>query len=264
MNAEDFQDLYKLLRGSKSAFAVLDARTLFIEKNLAICLERVEEARESYAQSRSRLMKHPAEQQVDAKAADADRQIKRIQRKQNKVKDILKSFDELLPKLRKLVDREKAKAGPVVAADHVAAPVHNVETEDQKQADEFGPELQPGLYERPACREDLTELFLKRFDQIEGDDQLLWVGKHFGFRQVESQDDIHPESLYFIRIEEESFLVQTRAASELTDGVALDSVTHNLPMKTYSHDAFVRMGARRRMVMLTTEFEHTHSTDGKG
>jgi hypothetical protein len=249
MNAEDFQDLYKLLRGSKSAFAVLDARTLFIEKKLARCLERIEEARESYVQSRSRLMKQPAEQQVDAKAADADRQIKRIQRKQDKVNDILKCFDELLPKLRKLADREKAKAVPDTSADSSAA------ADGQEIAD--GSELQPGHYERAACREDLTELFLKRFDQIEGDEQLLWVGKHFGFRQVESQDDIHPESLYFIKIEEESFLVQTRAASELTDGVALTSVTNNLPMKTYSHDAFVRMGVRKRMVLLTTEFEHT-------
>ena len=84
MNADDFQDLYKLLRGSKSAFGVLDARTLFIEKKMRAALAKMVDSRESYSTSRSRLMKQDAKKQVDAKAKDAERQIKRIERKQEK------------------------------------------------------------------------------------------------------------------------------------------------------------------------------------
>ena len=96
MNAEDFQDLYKLLRGSRSAFGVLDARTLFIEKEIGNALAKVQESRDSYEQSRSRLMKRPPEEQVDKSAPDADRQIRRLERKQTKVREIMKKFDEVL------------------------------------------------------------------------------------------------------------------------------------------------------------------------
>ncbi|QDT12831.1 hypothetical protein [Planctomycetes bacterium K23_9] len=248
MNAEDFQNLYKLLRGSKSAFAVLDARTLFIEKNSIQSLERIEEARESYSQSRSRLMKSSAETQVDAKAPDAAKQIKRIERKQDKVKEILKAFDEMLPKLRKLADRDQAKAKEKPDTESTSSDV----SESQQ-------ELQNGVYDRPANRDDVTKLFLGRFKEIDGDEQLAWIAKHFGFRPVESEEDIYPDSIYFIKIEDETFLVQTRSADEIQKGVALISIDSNVPMKTYTREAFVRMGSRRRMVLLTTEYKYAES-----
>lgn len=258
MNAEDFQNLYMLLRGSKSAFAVLDARTLFQEKNHITALERVEEARSTYAQSRSRLMKQPAEKQVDPKAADADKQIKRIERKQGKVTEILKAFDEMIPKLKKLADRDalKAERAGEVDSKAIVRPDASPETPSGGSDGDAGSESEGGCYHRPASRGDLDELFIKRFDQLDGDEQLAWIGKSFGFRPVESEEEIYPDSIYFIRIEDESFLVQTRSADQLIDGVALASVTNNVPMKTYTKEAFVRLGTRRRMVLLTKEFEY--------
>ena len=40
MDADDFQDLYKLLRGSRCAVAVLDARALFVERKMARATSR--------------------------------------------------------------------------------------------------------------------------------------------------------------------------------------------------------------------------------
>ncbi|MGB7344545.1 MAG: hypothetical protein WBD20_10050 [Pirellulaceae bacterium] len=260
MNAEEYQDLYKLLRGSKSAFTVLDARTLFIEKKTAQSLEKIQEARAAYEQSRSRMMKQPAAKQVDPKAADADRQIKRIERKQDKVKEILKAFDEMMPKLQKLVDREGTPKKAEAEVDPESKPIEV----PRPSADSLASDLEHGTYERPANRNDLTELFIARFNQLEGDEQLLWIGKHFGFREIKGDEDVHPDSLYFIKIQDESFLVQTRSAEDLKDGIPLFSVACNIPMKTYTREAFVRLGQRRRMVLLTTEYEYSPALDNAG
>ena len=193
-------------------------------------------------------MKLPPEKQVDAKAPDAAKQIKRIERKQEKVNEILKAFDEMLPKLQKLVDRQKPKSGDDSDASSVKSPASSDRADD--------PVVEAGVYERPASRDDLTQIFIDRFNQIDGDDQLTWIGKHFGFRPVETEEDIYADSLYFIKIEDETFLVQTGGADEMGNEVPLISVNNNVPMKTYTKEAFVRLGTRRRMVLLTTEFQH--------
>ncbi len=255
MNAEDFQDLYKLLRGSKSAFAVLDARTLFIERKYDQARLRIEEARESYSQSRSRLMKLPAEKQVDAKAPDAAKQIKRIERKQAKVTEILKAIDEMLPKLGKLIDRQTTKRVDEADSKSIKAPAPKSRVIADGQLDQIA-DADPGVvYQRPASSNDLPNEFVAKFNQLQGDRQLEWIGKHFGFRPVQSDADIFPDSLYFIKIDDETFLVQTRSADQMGDGVPLISVNHDVPMKTYTKEAFVRLGTRRRMVLLTTEFQ---------
>ena len=242
MDAEDFQDLYKLLRGSKSAFAVLDARTQFIEKKMQLALSKLEEAKQSYEQSRSRLMKLPAEKQIDAKAADADRQLRRIERKQEKVREILKKFDEIIPVVAKLATKEKAKLTEIKEDD---TSVTDPSLEATVEIDR----------ERPVMPADLSLEFTKRFLETEGDEQLELISRHFGFRPVASQDDIQPNSVYFIKVEDESFLVHTKGQESLTEGVPLVSAVDEIPMKTYSHEAFLRMGERRRMVLLTTDEE---------
>ena len=248
MNAEDFQDLYKLLRGSKSAFAVLDARTLFIDNQFRAALAKVIEAQESYQQSRSRLMKSAAKDQVNPREKDAERQIRKIERKQEKVREILKKFDEVIPPLTKKADREE----PIeIAADQVfdseadatQATVTESGIQDTIEMDD----------ERPAAPEDVTAEFVARFLKSEGDEQLDLISAHFGFRPVESEEDIFANSLYFIRIEDESFLVYTGDEAAMSNGVPLVSAVDKIPMKTYTQEAFLRLGARRRMVLLTKD-----------
>ena len=238
MNADDFQDLYKLLRGSKSAFGVLDARTLFLEKKMQAALAKIVDSRESYSTSRTRLMKQDAKKQVDAKAKDAERQIKRIERKQEKVREILKKFDEMMPALEKLAAKEHEKE----SAQQQGAAVH----------DDGGVAIEPQTGVRPVTPKDVSVEFAARFIETEGDKQLELISGNFGFQPIESEEDIFPNSVYFIRIQNESFLVHTRGQDEMGDDVPLVSVVDEMPMKTYTRDAFVRLGTRRRMVLLTT------------
>ncbi|NND98687.1 MAG: hypothetical protein HKN47_15300 [Pirellulaceae bacterium] len=246
MNAEDFQSLYKLLRGSKSAFGVLDARTLFIEKKIRQALVRLQESRDSYQSSRARLMKQDAGKEVDPKAKDADRQIKRIERKQEKVREVLELFDELLPKLAKLAAREAARD----STEDTDASGLDADTEFREAV---GAEDDEEYDVRPVTPADVSVEFAARFVELEGDEQLDWISRSFGFCPVESEDQIFPNAVYFIRIQDESFLVHTRGEEHLADGIPLVSVVDEVPMKTYSVEAFLRLGNRRRMVLLTTD-----------
>ena len=72
MDADDFQDLYKLLRGSRSATAVLDAHALYLEKKMPESLAKLVHARDSFLSTRERFLKQDVSKQVDAKAKDAD------------------------------------------------------------------------------------------------------------------------------------------------------------------------------------------------
>ncbi|MEM1070543.1 MAG: hypothetical protein AAGI63_16695, partial [Planctomycetota bacterium] len=109
MNADDFQELYKLLRGIKSAMPVLDAKALYSDRKMVAALDRLTYARETFLESRSRLLKQDVEKQVDKKAKDADRQIKKLKRKQDKLIEIAKAFDELLEHVEKLAVRERER-----------------------------------------------------------------------------------------------------------------------------------------------------------
>jgi hypothetical protein len=109
MDADDFQDLYKLLRGSRCATAVLDARALFVERKLELALLELTEARASFAESRHRVLRQDPEKTIDAKAKDRDRQIKKAKRKQEKAQETLDAFDELLPVLTKMAQRELSR-----------------------------------------------------------------------------------------------------------------------------------------------------------
>ena len=227
MTADDFHDLYKLLRGSKSAFAVLDARTLFLEKKIEASLLRVTEAHEAYKQSRSRLMKHTAEEQVDPKAEDADRQLKRIQRKQDKVREVLKKFDELLPPLEKLAAREKQRSEKSESQQGDQETLRDVDTltdvslHDTRAGDFDTDDSAADVLERPARVEDVEDEFIRKFKQLDGDEHLSLVCQHFGFRAVEDEDDIYPNAVYFIHIQDESFLVHTKNAQEMGESVPL-------------------------------------------
>ena len=249
MNAEDFQQLYKLLRGSKSAFAVLDARTLFLEKKLDSCLAKMQEASDAYRQSRTRLMRQDPEKDIDPKAADADRQKRRLKRKQDKVREIFGMFDEMLPKLDELVKRAAEKQRKV------AATTQNESDESDELSSQSEPNDQGEIrrIDRPVTPADVSDEFAARFLQCYGDRQLELISRSFGFRPVEDEEDIYPNAVYFIKIKDESFLVHTRDESQLVDSVPLVSAVDQVPMKTYTREAFVRLGMRRRMVLLTTD-----------
>ncbi len=256
MDADDLQQLYKLLRGSRSALLVLDAQAMFVDLQMVDAQQKLIEARELYAESRSRLLRQTPSGGVDSKAKDADRQIKRLERKQEKAREVLDAFDELAPQMAKLARREQeskldrdgsaetesAGVGEPAGADGPAdgAPASR---SDGDRRDEF-------IVARP---EAVTDEFAESFRRTEGDEQLEVISRHFGFREVSSATDVHSDALYFVRRRGKSFLIRTLAEEPSEEGVPMANALDESPMKPLSLKAMLRLGKKRKMVLLTVK-----------
>jgi len=247
MNADDFQELYKLLRGSKSAMPVLDAKTLYSEGKMDAALEKLVGARETFMESRSRLIKQDVEAQVDKKAKDRDRQVKKLKRKQEKLLDTVKVFDELIPQLEKQAERERQRAEKAAARAEAHEPsAAEVKTSTSEAA---SPTELPR--QEVARTSDVSEDFAAAFTGTEGDERLDVVSKRFGFREVESDEDLCAESLYLIQSGSKSYLVATPSDDAMVETVAVTNVVDDRPIKPFSRKDFLQLGKRRKMVLLT-------------
>ena len=248
MNADDFQDLYKLLRGSKSAMPVLDAKALYQERKMVAATEKLAYARETFLESRSRLIKQDVEKQVDKKAKDADRQIKKLKRKQEKLLDVVKAFDELLPQLEKSAERERQRSRKKEAAASAVAELKKL----QERRDQLTAKL--------ARRCDLPDGFALAFSKADGDQQLDLVWEHFRFEEVKADEDIFGESLYLIRTDQQSFLVCTPSEDQMISSFVVASVVDNRRIKPFSRSDFLELGKRSKMVLLIRNQE-SHLSD---
>lgn len=240
MNAEDFQELYKLLRGSKSAMPVLDAKALYVERKMVASLDKLVTAKETFLESRSRLLNQDVEQQVDKKAKDADRQIKKLKRKQEKLLDIVKAFDELVASLEKFAERERERQSKA----NEAAAAEAEQTRQRERAED--------LARRVARSKDLSQEFRDAFANASNDDDRLdLVAAEFGFEQIESDSELLGDCLYLIRTGDSSYLVCTPAEDQLSETVAVMDVVAGRPIKPFSRNEFLKLGKRRKMVLLT-------------
>lgn len=238
MNADDFQGLYKLLRGSKSAMPVLDAKALYSDRQMVAALEKLNYARDAFLESRSRLLKQDVEQQVDKKAKDADRQIKKLKRKQDKLLEIVKGFDELISQLQKLADRERERDEKREAAAQAEA-----EAKDEQ-------ERRDQVHANAASADDVSDEFSRAFARVKGDERLDVVAERFGFCQVESEHELLGERLYLIQAGSKNYLVRTPPADEMSEHVAVVNVIDDRPIKPFSREDFLKLGTRRKMVLL--------------
>ncbi len=248
MNADDLQELYKLLRGSRAAMMVLDVRTLFLEKQMIKAHALLLESRELYSESRTRLLRQDPDAQTKAKGKEAERQAKRVKRKQEKTREILKVFDELAAQLQKFADREQHKLDSPgeQSESHTETVIEPAETVARGAAAEVADEC-------PVARSSsLTDEFRDAFRAATGDDQLDVISRHFGFQEVASAEDIHRDALYYIRSGDKSYLVRTVESPRAEDLVSLVTVIDGKSMKPLSPAAFIDLGKKRKMVLLTT------------
>jgi regulator of protease activity HflC (stomatin/prohibitin superfamily) len=247
MNADDFQELYKPLRGSKSAMPVLDAKALYSDRQMVAALERLTYARETFLESRSRLLNQDVEQQVDKKGKEADRQLKKLKRKQDKLLDIVKAFDELLPQLEKLAERERERK----QRDAAAAEAELENQQRQQRRDEPAAEAEAGAEAQAARADDLTEAFCRAFAEADGDQCLDLVSSRFSFRQVDSEQQLLAECLYLIQTGKQSYLVCTPPADQMDETITVRDMINDRRIKPFGRSDFLKLGTRHKMVLLT-------------
>lgn len=249
MIADDLQQLYMLLRGSRSAIQVLDAKALVQESNFVAAHEKLIDSRESYMESRSRLMKQDAAAMYTGKSKEDDRNRRTLLRKQEKTKEILKAFEELMPAIEKMSKRQQQTA----AADAEAARVQAIdETEPEFDAGlpKDAPENEAGI-EMLATPADVSESFVRAYQGAIGEEKLDVINEVFGFREVTSDDDIYPNAVYFIRTSQQMFLVRSPAILDDGEPIRLTSLADRQNLQPFSRSDFLKLGTRRKMVLLT-------------
>lgn len=243
MDADQFQDLYKLLRGNREAITVLDAKALFMEKKTEKAYQKLSESRETFVESHSRVLKQSPEQQLDPKARDADRQLKKLKRKQDKTIEIVKAYDEMLPQLEKLAERELRRR----------------ELEENREPDVTAPEPQSDAAAetneasdvRIARSSDLNESLIAALSEAKMEQRLNIINESFGFREVQSDEDLHGDALYYVQTSKAAILACTPSVSEMSELIHLTSVIDQRPIKPFSRSAFIKLGTSRKMVLLT-------------
>lgn len=291
MDADDFQDLYKLLRGSRCATAVLDARALFVERKMERSLLKMNEARASFAESRHRVLRQDPEKTIDAKAKDRDRQVKKAKRKQEKAQETLDAFDELMPALTKMAEREMGRrerggvaegaagqvaegaAGQAEAVTDQPAPTQSANKAAMSDRDDAGfdsysdfdsisdeplPKATNEVYsagsngpQRPASAADFPSQLLKEFAAASGDAKLDLIGAQFGFRPVENELDVVGDGVYLIQTSKRTMLVSLPADKCEDDELRLFDLVERKRVKPITRIAFLDLGLRRKMVLLT-------------
>lgn len=112
MAQELFDDLYRLLRGSQAATALVEAKSLHAEEKFGECVNLLERTLERYAQSRESTLSKDLSHVEAIQPGKLDKETKRLVRKQGKATDALEQFQELIEKVRRSVRQANAKHKP--------------------------------------------------------------------------------------------------------------------------------------------------------
>jgi hypothetical protein len=255
MDADQFQELYKLLRGSKAAIPVLDARALFTEKKYDEAYRKLSEAREAFVESRGRVLKQTPQQQLDPKARDAAGQLKKLKRKQDKTIATVESFDEMLPQLEKLVDRQKRHEELEESRELESSSSNQQVQEETPGEHETDQSREQATSDRIARSRDLNEDLIAALSKAAQEERLDIINQHFGFREIRSDSDLHGDALYYVQTATAAILACTPSADEMQKEICLTSAVDQRSIKPFSRRAFLELGTSRKMVLLTVREE---------
>ena len=234
MNADDLNELYKLVRGSKAAMIVLDARAHFVDGELPEAHSKLIEARTNFIERRSRLLKNDVAAQVDQKAKDSVQQIRRLERKREKVLKVVERFDELSVQLARVAIR--------------AAAEEQSEHSEQAASDSS---VRSGASLTPATPDDVSVGFVRDFKVAKRDEHFSLISRSFGFCEIVSEEQIVGNAVYYIRTDNRTLLVRTPRRVEHGKRIPLTRMTDGRTITPLTLKAFMSLGRQRQMVLLT-------------
>lgn len=116
MLEEQFDDLYRLLRGSTAAASLVNAKALYTEEKLVECLSLLETTAKRYAESRESTLNKDLTHVEKTQPNKLDKETKRLVRKQDKAHDVLDQWQELIEKIRRLTRLSDTAPKPPKAA----------------------------------------------------------------------------------------------------------------------------------------------------
>lgn len=250
MTVDDLQDLYGELRGSRSAPAIMDARAHFLERQWQDALDSLNDAYQTYCESRQRILRQDPEKQVDAKAADRDRQVRRLKRKQDKAREIIETFETYLPQLAKLAEKERAKE---------EAKNQSVVVAEIDSPSESDPPIEAGATVTGdgtiVSKDAIDGAWLKQFALLIGDRQLEFVGSRFGFRALADPADVKPDAVYLLRKSERCFLLHAEPIADDPSRLNCVDICSAKNHVELSFQRMVRLSEKRKLVLLLEKGE---------
>lgn len=247
MTVDDLQDLYSELRGSRSAPAIMDARAFFLERQWTESHAKLTEAYEKYSESRQRILRQDPEKQVDAKAKDRDRQVRRLQRKREKAMEIIEKFEEFLPQLERLAEKAKAKED-AKEKKPVEEQAVTTELESAAQSGNAQPASNPEIC--TITKESIDAAFLKQFSDLIGDRQLEFVGNRYDFRPLDEPEDAFADALYLLRKGERCLLIHASPSPDQPGKLHCVDINNAKNHVTLSPRAMVKLSQKRKLVLL--------------
>ncbi|WP_182866018.1 hypothetical protein [Stieleria mannarensis] len=257
VSVDDLQDLYGELRGSRSAPAIMDARAHFLERQWADSHTKLNEAYEKYRESRQRILRQDPEKEVDAKAKDRERQVRRLKRKQDKAREIIEKFELYLPQIERLAEKEREKQERKAAeVDADAGKSGTAESDTEK--DQLGPRAADNR--QTITKDSIEEAFLKQFSELIGDRQLDFISSRYDFRPLEAPEDVQADAVYLLRKGDRCLMVHAEVVAGSTDPDSADSdegikllcidIAKATNRVELSPKAMVRLSQKRKLVLL--------------
>lgn len=216
MTPESFQQLYKLIRGSKCAAKVIEAQNLATENDFQGSLANLREARQAYSDHYSRTLK-----QADLAAPNqlAPPKDGKKQQKLEKIQQAMTHFDQLIEKIERRAQRSPSPLRSE-SPHHPPSRTPNSAASDQTSDNDsairtFNTNTSRSLIKR------LRELCVAPTNLNLEPKQLA---THFRLEKVENIDDIQIEGVYLIQTQQANVLTQIQSIKPLP--VTGESTTH--------------------------------------
>ena len=247
---ESFNEVYKLLRGSSVAAAVLSAQTLNAEEKYSEAVASLEKTLEKYTNSRYATINNDLSHAEGVKRSSLDKETKRLVRKQDKANDTVKMMQDLIDGLRRKVRSQQSVTKPVLQVPQASLP--------QLHEKEQSPV--PHVVTHADVLDSLKSFFLATKSHEE---RQRAIDKHFRVLEIESIPDIIPEELLLalsggvfhlltvdsIRVEKAELLVRSAMTNERMKPLTFESVSRS-----------IERGKLQRLVMHDVELSQVDST----
>ncbi len=217
MAQELFDDLYRLLRGSQAATALVEAKSLHAEEKFGECVTLLERTLERYAQSRESTLSKDLSHVEAIQPGKLDKETKRLVRKQDKANDALEQFQELIEKVRRNVRRNAATPKP---ASDATLPLTTAKSESK-----IGEPLQPPEVDQMnALREQFAQgtTFAQKQEAIES---------HCEVRPIHSASEIRVGDLLFAISDGKQYLISVDSTAIDEESMRIRSAMDGSPMK---------------------------------
>lgn len=275
MSEEDFDALYKLLRGTSTATSIVDALSLYREGNDEASLALLKTAEASYRSQRQATIRKDLTALSEEDKSKLSVPDRRILKAQEKVLEALERVSKLQELLEKRIARKKPApsvvkpSAPITSQPNgiVEKPAAVASSTTQSNPVATAPKTIEKLVEQPPAVAMVSDSFPAEFvakhDKLTSSRDALQLAKQY-FR-VTYLDEAHtpsPGNLYLVQAGEQNFCFVRSSNPAVQDGqLEFATAIDNKRIKPLALEKFVKASAAKRIVGLELSSARAKQTD---